>query len=78
MVDNVMADASRTSAATLVDAEIKDGQDLANAATYPHYALFGTPLGKMYGYGDNLERLREIRKMYDPQDVMGLAGGWKF
>ena len=71
-----MADASRASAATLVEAEIKDGQDLADAATYPNYALFGTPLEKMYG--DNLERLREIRKMYNPQYIMGLVGGWKF
>jgi hypothetical protein len=29
-------------------------------------------------YGDNLKRLREIRERYDPTDVMGLAGGWKF
>ena len=71
-----MTDASRKSAATLIKAEIEDGQDLAKAATYPNYALFGTPLENMYG--DNVERLREIRKMYDPQDVMGVAGGWKF
>jgi hypothetical protein len=32
-----------------------------------------TPLEAMYG-----ERLREIKKRYDPEDVMGLAGGWKF
>jgi hypothetical protein len=44
--------------------------------TYPNYALFGTLLEKMYG--DNLERLREIRKMYNPQYIMGLVGGWKF
>jgi hypothetical protein len=75
-VDNIMADAVRTSAATLVEAGMRDGQDLANAAPYVNYALFGTPLKKMYG--DHLERLREIRKQYDPRDVMLLAGGWKF
>jgi hypothetical protein len=74
--DNIMADALRTSAATLVEAGMRDGQDLANAAPYVNYALFGTPLNQMYG--DHLERLREIRKKYDPQDVMLLAGGWKF
>jgi hypothetical protein len=43
---------------------------------YVNYALFGTPVGAMYG--EHLERLREIKKKYDPEDVMGLAGGWKF
>ena len=71
-----MADALRLSAASLVEAGIKDGQDLKKAAPYINYALFGTPLEKMYG--QNLKRLREIRVEYDPKDVMGLAGGWKF
>jgi hypothetical protein len=71
-----MADAMRRSAAALVEAGIKDGQDLKNAAPYVNYALFGTPLETMYG--EHLERLRGIRKKYDPEDVMGFAGGWKF
>jgi hypothetical protein len=66
----------RLSAASLVEAGIQDGQDLKNAAPYVNYALFGTPLERMYG--ENLDRLREIKKTYDPEDVMGLAGGWKF
>lgn len=36
-----MADALRVSAATLVEAGIKDGQDLKNAAAYVNYALLG-------------------------------------
>jgi hypothetical protein len=75
-VDDIMADAMRTSAATLVGAGILDGQDLTNAAPYVNYALFGTPLKTMYG--NNLKRLHEVRKKYDPHNVMGLAGGWKF
>ena len=74
--DGYMADAMRLSAASLVEAGIKDGQALKNAAPYVNYALFGTPLETMYG--QHLERLREIREEYDPKDVMGLAGGWKF
>jgi hypothetical protein len=74
--DEYMANAMRLSAASLVQAGIKDGQDLKNAAPYVNYALFGTPLKTMYG--QHLERLHEIREEYDPQDVMGLAGGWKF
>jgi len=59
----------------LVEAEIQDGQDLRNAATYVNYALFGTPVEAMYG--ENLGRLRKIKKKYDPDHVMGLAGGWE-
>jgi len=75
-VDNLMADALRISAATLIEAGIQDCQKLRNAAPYVNYALFGTPVERMYG--DNLERLRVIKRTYDPRDVMGLAGGWKF
>ena len=74
--DVYMADAARRSAASLVEAAIQVGQDLKNAGPYVNYALFGTPLERMYG--KHLDRLRRIRKRYDPEDVMGLAGGWKF
>ena len=47
-----------------------------NAAPYVNCALFGAPLEAMYG--GHLGRFREIKKNYDPEDVMGLAGGWKF
>jgi hypothetical protein len=57
-------------------AALADGQDVSHAALYPNYALFGTPLEDMYG--GNVERLRKIRAAIDPEDVMGLAGGWKF
>ena len=71
-----MAQSMRTSTASLIAAGMKDGQDLENVARYPNYALFGTPLEKMYGR--NLERLRKIREKYDPKGIMRLAGGWKF
>ncbi|KAF8463791.1 FAD-binding domain-containing protein [Russula ochroleuca] len=74
--DVYMADAAHRSAASLVEAAIQDGQDLKNAGPYVNYAIFGTPLERMYG--KHLERLREIRKKYDPENVMGLTGGWKF
>jgi hypothetical protein len=48
---------------------------LALTATYTNYALFGTPLKMMHGA--HVKRLCEIRKKYDPENVMGLAGGWK-
>jgi hypothetical protein len=75
-VDKDMGDAIRTSTATLESAGIQDGQDLTDAAAYVNYAITGTPLEKIYG--GNVPRLRAIRETYDPEDVMGLAGGWKF
>ena len=46
------------------------------AHKYVNYVLFGTPLEDMYG--GNVERLRRIRAAIDLNDVMSLAGGWKF
>jgi hypothetical protein len=55
---------------------LKDGQNVSNAAVYVNYALFRTPLNNLYG--KNVERLHGISEDYDPHDVMGLAGDWKF
>jgi hypothetical protein len=57
-------------------AVLADGQDLSQAAIYVNYALFGTPLEDIYGA--HVPRLRKIRAEIDPEDVMGLAGGFKF
>jgi hypothetical protein len=57
-------------------AVLADGQDLSQAAVYVNYALFDTPLEDIYG--ENVPRLRKIRAEIDPEDVMGLAGGFKF
>jgi FAD/FMN-containing dehydrogenase len=70
-----MADAMHRSVASILAAGIKDGQDLTNAAPYVNYALFGTPLERIYG--GQLERLREIKRKYDPENIMALTGGWK-
>jgi hypothetical protein len=74
--DQHMDDAIRTSATTLERVGILNGQGLENAPAYVNYAISGTPLEKIYG--GNVPRLQGIRKEYDPKDVMGLAGGWKF
>ena len=66
----------RQSSAAVSAAALADGQDVAGAAIYPNDALFGTPLEDIYGA--NVPRLKEIRKRFDPKDVMGLAGGFKF
>jgi hypothetical protein len=71
-----MTRAIREGGANLRSAAVKDGQDIVHAAVYPNYALFDTPLEDMYG--ENVPRLRALRRAIDPEDVMGLAGGFKF
>ncbi|KIJ66517.1 hypothetical protein HYDPIDRAFT_174587 [Hydnomerulius pinastri MD-312] len=70
--DSVMIDAIKDSARRLKQ---KAGVNVS-LPLYGNYALWDTPLEQIYG--DNAERLRQIRKEVDPRDVMGLAGGFKF
>ncbi|KAF8329203.1 hypothetical protein F5887DRAFT_1184312 [Amanita rubescens] len=73
---NVSVAGGRDSADCIRDAAIAEGQDIANVPLYPNYAIFGTPLGDMYG--DNVGRLKSLRETIDPLDVMCLAGGFNF
>jgi len=75
-LDETMADALRQMSSAIHTAALADGQNVSHAAVYVNYALFGTPLEDIYG--GNVKRLREIRAKIDPEDVMGLAGGFKF
>jgi Berberine and berberine like len=75
-LEDVMASALRNISDTIHAVALADGQNVSHAAIYPNNALFGTPLEDMYGR--NVERLRQIRAAIDPEDVMGLTGGWKF
>jgi len=75
-LDETMADALRNISHNIHTTAVDDGQNVSHAALYVNYALYGTPLKDMYG--GNVERLRAIRAAIDPDDVMGLAGGWKF
>ena len=74
--DNDFYDAIRQSAIRIRDVAIADGQDIINAPLYPNYAIFGTPLKDMYGA--NVDKLRILKRRVDPDNVMGLAGGFKF
>jgi Berberine and berberine like len=76
LLDETMAFALRNISNAIHAAALADGQNVSHAAIYPNYALFDTPLEDMYG--GNVERLRQIKAVIDPEDVMGLAGGWKF
>ncbi|KAH9033400.1 FAD dependent oxidoreductase [Lactarius pseudohatsudake] len=59
----------------VIAAAVADGQDVSHASVYPNYAFFDTPLEDLYGA--NLPRLRAIQDAVDPENVMGLAGGFK-
>ncbi|KAI0260041.1 FAD-binding domain-containing protein [Gloeopeniophorella convolvens] len=75
-LDGFMAKSLREFTDTVQAAAVADGQNVSDAAPYVNYALFDTPLETMYGAG--LPRLHSIKKSVDPDNVMGLAGGWKF
>ncbi len=74
--DNEFYEVVRQSAARIRDVAIQDGQDLTNAPLYPNYAMFDVPLRDMYG--ENVDKLRSLRRRVDPHNVMGLTGGFKF
>ncbi|KAH9177798.1 FAD-binding domain-containing protein [Lactarius sanguifluus] len=75
-LDATMARALRQNTDEARAAVLADGQNVSHAATYVNYALFDTPLKDMYGA--SVARLQKIRAEIDPEDVMGLAGGFKF
>jgi hypothetical protein len=75
-LDDTIFSAMRKHSDALHNAALADGQNVSHAAVYADYALFDTPLKDMYGA--NVPRLRKIRAEIDPEDVMGLAGGFKF
>ena len=75
-LDEYAYDTLRSLGDAITEAGTKDGQDLKNAARYPNYALFGTPVENMYG--KNVEWLRAIKRKYDPLNVMDLTGGFRF
>jgi hypothetical protein len=74
--DQDFHNAVRSSAKILFDIAQSEGQSLQGVPLYPNYAIYGTPLTDIYG--SNLPRLRRLQSEVDPQNVMALAGGWKF
>ncbi|KAJ3791923.1 FAD-binding domain-containing protein [Lentinula aff. detonsa] len=72
--DSIMLDAARQTAASLQ--QIASSNGILASAKYPNYAIFGTPIGDLYG--ENADWLHHIKNLVDPFNVMGLTGGFKF
>jgi len=68
--------AARSSAKALFNVAQSEGQSLEGVPLYPNYAIYDTPLKNIYG--SNLPKLRSLQSKVDPNNVMALAGGWKF
>ena len=75
-LDDIVAHALRKLSDAVHAVALVDGQNLSHVAVYPNNALPDTPLEDIYG--GNVPRLYKIRAEIDPEDVMGLAGGFKF
>ena len=75
-VDEEIQNAMKDLADQLSDEAVAEGQDVAGLPIYGNYALGNVPLEAIYG--DNVARLRAIHQAVDPENVMGLCGGFKF
>jgi hypothetical protein len=70
-----MQDAIRQSQTTLFNAAVAEGQNVQDLPLYGNYAIFGSDLEDIYG--GNLAKMKTVKARVDPNNVMGLAGGWK-
>ncbi|KAK1236306.1 hypothetical protein PQX77_000468 [Marasmius sp. AFHP31] len=74
--DSAMHDAIRESTARLENFAVSEGQfGVDTASRYANYAIYDTPVSRIYG--GNLGRLQATKARVDPDNVMGLAGGFK-
>ncbi|CCM00874.1 uncharacterized protein FIBRA_02920 [Fibroporia radiculosa] len=74
--DEAFYNAILETAANLTNSAMIEGQaEIATAPRYPNYAIYGTDMVDIYG--DSIDALVTLKETYDPQNVMGLAGGWK-
>ncbi|VDC04165.1 unnamed protein product [Peniophora sp. CBMAI 1063] len=75
-LDDKVHSIMKTIANEITAQAVAEGQDVADAFIYGNYALGDTSREKIYG--DNVARLQSIHDAIDPDNVMGLAGGFKF
>ncbi|EPQ26170.1 uncharacterized protein PFL1_06377 [Pseudozyma flocculosa PF-1] len=68
--------AMKESARVLADQARAEGQKVDDLWLYPNYLIADTPVEKIFG--PNLGRLRQVKRKYDPNGVMRLAGYFDF
>ncbi|KAL0567255.1 hypothetical protein V5O48_014742 [Marasmius crinis-equi] len=74
--DETFHNAIRESVRRLESVAVAEGQvGVESASVYPNNAIFDTPVERIYG--ENLGRMRATKSRVDPENVMGLAGGFK-
>ncbi|QRV84351.1 FAD-binding domain protein [Ceratobasidium sp. AG-Ba] len=78
--DAACIDALAASAQLIYNQAVAEGQDIAGSKQikYGNYAPAAATQDLESIYGANLPRLKEIKAKYDPTNIMGLAGGFKF
>ncbi|KAJ1306265.1 hypothetical protein OPQ81_010969 [Rhizoctonia solani] len=76
--DDWYLDALKESTRIIREQAIAEGQDIAGAKQikYGNYASATEDMNSLYG--SNLGRLKAIKSKYDPNNIMGLAGGYRF
>lgn len=74
--DEAILQLGAESAAYMKQFAVDAGHNVSNALLYPNCAPPGTALADMYG--DAVSSLHSIRSAVDPDNVMGLTGGWRF
>lgn len=75
--DDDFRDAAQKSLVRIKEIAIEEGQfEIENAPVYPNYAPPDTPLERMYG--GNVLALKRLKAVVDPENVMGLSGGFRF
>ncbi|KAG9121112.1 hypothetical protein FRC07_003062 [Ceratobasidium sp. 392] len=76
--DGFFINGAKQSAQVILDQAIAEGQDIAGdkQIKYGNYSPADEDLKSIYGA--NLDRLRSIKQQYDPNNIMSLAGGYRF
>jgi len=76
--DDIFVNEIKSTYDTVLQIALNDVQDVGGSKQirYPNYAIDHTPLSQMYG--NNLDKLKNIRKTWDPNNIMYLTGGFKF